>query len=556
MDTDKSGNWDPAEETKAKKRTARSIQRKLAKKEKMANTKKESTNKPEREYTMKCIVKLAFDNFGNVRNATSDQQNWPAGWSDIDSEQERELQQWRAVRCANNPTRELQVALEDPANEVDDLTGHPAARGCKQCRKLKQQCSMIKTAQYPCDECVEDDGECQPIQAPRVKERCKQCNLADEEACSFEHDPTQRICDRCAENNHDCEALPPPGYTAPRIIIDDIIWGPNRPHVTCTACRTLKKRCSLKSKLEHPPCKYCRKQNIGCLFDDVLKTNSVEQTTKSDIPMEQNTSDGEQPNHQFFTKEDIANMYSRNAGTMARERTPEIEMEDAEGNKGILVRINTSFAHPIRFNIQPNTALGCHFCEIPIFGMVGHFEKEVHVIRWHSGLGYAEVGGGHCSNTGETVMCENCTKQRLQILVCPEHQLERIPDATADHAALTEELLAAEPGGAEILYQLSRWCSLCFSPAAFGCSTVQASICGEEYGEIAGCNLRLCLACEVTLRTRFGKDFDAMATALDDEPKISEADEALDKPLEGRPRADVGFLKQDGLLSRQVEVAE
>ena len=58
------------------------------------------------------------------------------------------------------------------------------------------------------------------------------------------------------------------------------------------------------------------------------------------------------------------------------------------------------------------------------------------------------------------------------------------------------------------------------------------------------------------MRTRFKGDLDAMATELDAQPKISEADESLDKQLEGRPRADVGFLKQDGLLMRTFNEAE
>lgn len=232
---------------------------------------------------------------------------------------------------------------------------------------------------------------------------------------------------------------------------------------------------------------------------------------------------------------------------LEREPTPKMEMEDGEGNKGMLTRITTSFAHPIRFSAQD-----CNFCEIPIFGMVGYFEREVHVIRWHNGLGYAEVGGGHCTDTGESSMCADCTNRRLQIVVCPGHEFEQLVDVAIDHDTLADELVEAETGGADVQYQLQRWCSVCFSPAFYGCCTVQPDLTGHEEVEVTGCHLRLCIVCEQSLREVYNGNFDQMVTDMDKKPKIVEADELLDREIKGRPRADVGFLKQDGLLMRTV----
>ena len=89
-------------------------------------------------------------------------------------------------------------------------------------------------------------------------------------------------------------------------------------------------------------------------------------------------------------------------------------MEDTDGHKGMLTKIKTSFSHPIHFGAIENTT-DCNFCELPIFGFVGLFEKEVHVIRWYSGLGYTEVGGGHAEN-GPTTMCQVCNIGKLYLV--------------------------------------------------------------------------------------------------------------------------------------------
>ena len=561
MDTDKSGNWDPDQE--AKERQKKALRARVAKKEKMEKKEKKGKGKGKKrsedvDYTSKRVVKLPFNNkFGDVRNTTNDEQNWPDDWSDLNSEQEREIEEARGFYRKKTPGLADQKALKDPAEPSHDLTGHPEARGCKSCRRLKQSCSIVTGGQYPCDECLEDGSECHLIQEPAVKGSCQHCQHTSED-CSFETDPTQLICDNCAKNNHVCEVLPPVGYKAKRLSMDEKLYGPNREYVACTNCRSIKKPCSLKSKKDSPPCKRCAREEIGCTF--VHLPSPVKQARKSSgangkAPVD--ITDVMEPQNEFFTQEDIVNMHKRSIKAPQPEPVHELEMEDGNGNRGILTKITTSFAHPIKFCTEDDVQVSCNFCEMPVFGMVGHFEREVYVIRWHNGLGYAEMGGGYSQDNGNTTMCGECTRRRLQVLVCEDHHLEPMPDASTDHMKLSEELAATEPGGADMHYQLSRWCSMCWSPAAFGCSTLQTDLSGGDEGnEIEGCHLRLCFACEVSLRTRFKGDLDAMATELDAQPKISEADESLDKQLEGRPRADVGFLKQDGLLMRTFNEAE
>ncbi|KAJ8115565.1 hypothetical protein OPT61_g2814 [Boeremia exigua] len=544
VDNDKSGNWNPDQHAENKTSKMSSA---AAKQDKKERRKKKRKNDTKREYVMKCIAKLRFDAFGNVRNITNDEQNWPDGWSEIDPEQERELEEHRVAHRANTPDCRPQRPLEDPANKVDDLTGHPAARGCKQCRKIEQTCSMVNGNAYPCRECVEDGSECQPIQKPAQKGRCKQCEKANTGVCSFETEPSQLICSHCADNDYICEALPPPGYKAARIDLDKEIMIRDHPFISCASCRRSKKRCSLKTMKDQPPCKRCRKEKVICTFSDPPRHDDKSETEEVSL-IGRNTSSVANPDSSsVFTKEDLATMERHQSKVRKREPTPELEMEDAEGNRGILIKLTTSFAHPMRFGSQKRH---CDFCAIPFFGMVGHFERQVHVIDWHSGQGYAEVGGGHCQHTGETNMCADCTNQRLLTLVCSEHSLERMPGVIPEWTALTEELNAAEPGGTNMRYQLLRWCSLCFSPAEFGCSTIQDGVCEEEAESIVGCNLRLCATCEEALRTVYNGNFDAMATKLDKKPKVSEVDAILERDLEGRPRADVGLLTADGLLIR------
>ncbi|KAF1929151.1 uncharacterized protein M421DRAFT_100320 [Didymella exigua CBS 183.55] len=524
IDTDKSGDFDPDQE--AKERATKLVHAKVAKKDNKETRKKKGKNGVPRDYVMKCIVKLPFDAFSNVRNIKNDEQRCPEDWSEIDSEQGRELEEYRAAFRVNTPDRGQLSPLEDPAGKFDEFTGHPEARGCKQCRKLEQPCSMVKDGTYPCEECTEDGSECQPIQEIAVKDRCKQCD--------------QPICDHCADNDHICEALPPQGYKASRINIEEVIWGPDRPHVACTACRKDKKRCTLKGKEDKPPCRYCGKNNLGCTFFHLPKFVNENGTAKKKPSPGTITQEVMKPRDNIFTTQ-----------ILEREPTSEMEMEDGEGNKGMLTKITTSFAHPIRFQ-----APLCNFCEIPIFGMIGYFEREVHVIRWHNGLGYAEVGGGRCSDTGPTMMCRECTNHRVQIVACAGHEFEQQVDAAVDHDVLADGLNEVEPGGADVQYQLQRWCSLCFSPASYGCCKVQLDITGQEEMEVTGCHLRLCFACEHSLREDYGGDFDQMVTQMDSKPKISEADEILEREIRGKPRADVGFLQVNGLLMRTVMAME
>jgi hypothetical protein len=407
VDQDESGNFDPAHE--AKNNALKLKQAKAAKAAKAARRSKKGKQRAPQETVTKCIVKLRFERFGNVRNATNEEYNWPEDWSDTDSEAERELQEYRDFFRSNTPGRGMQDPIQDPISELDDLTGHPIARGCISCRENGIDCSLVGGGTYPCQDCCDRNKDCAPIIAPAEKGRCKQCVHDEIERCSFEDEPGQAICDHCTFNEHICDALPPVGYRAQRIIIDEEIYTENRPHIQCTNCRLEKKRCSLKEKTHKPPCKHCKKTNIGCTFWDIPKPVK-EKKSKVKGPTEGDAPEVAVPDHDYFTKEDLDDIYGEDEQILARSPTPELEMEDYKGRKGMLTKIKTSFAHPIHFGSIEEDTSDCNFCELPVFGFTGLFEREVHVIRWYNGAGYTEVGGGHAESYKDgTNMCKDCT---------------------------------------------------------------------------------------------------------------------------------------------------
>ncbi|KAF1917115.1 hypothetical protein BDU57DRAFT_448984 [Ampelomyces quisqualis] len=555
VDQDKTGDYDPSNEAKLQAQKEKRAKAAKSAKKKSINKGKGKEKAP-KEHIIKCIVRLRFKGFGNVRNYTDDQDNWPAGWSDFDTDDEEAAKEYRNYYRLNTPGVDMQTGVQDPREEVDDLTGYPAARGCMQCRENNQDCSMVEGGTFPCDQCEEDEQDCKLIIPPTEKGRCEQCEADGEAICSFEEDAEQEICDHCYENQYICNPSPPLNYKTPRISLDEHLYGPNRKHISCTFCRSEKKHCSLKKKTDKPPCKYCKKHGIGCNFYDLPKAVVQKQVKSSDKQKAKSGStravpEVSTPNYEIFTAADLADLEEGDDEAMIREPTPEIQMEDEAGNEGMLTKIKTCFAHPVQFNVAIAATEDCNFCEMPMFGFVGHFERTVHVIRWYSGLGYTEVGGGHCGDKGPTTMCTVCTTSRIQIMICPAHEFQRITDDSQDFEVIGDDLLSAEPGSPEVQYQLQRWCSMCFSPATSGCALPQPSLTDEDK-ECVGCGLRLCDKCLATLQDVYAWNMDTMVEDMDLHPKISEEDEATGE-LEGKPRADVGFLSIRGLIMKTLE---
>lgn len=83
-------------------------------------------------------------------------------------------------------------------------------------------------------------------------------------------------------------------------------------------------------------------------------------------------------------------------------------------------------------------------------------------------------------------MCSACTSKRVDILCCPDHTLELLPDNEYDaNRGAALRLERNELTGAE---NESQWCSVCPEPARYKCNKSD----GDNHD---GCGLKLCQDC-------------------------------------------------------------
>jgi hypothetical protein len=184
IDVDQSGNYDPTEEARKKTLKAR-----IARQAKQANKKekpKKANDEPKGERKPKLIFKRKIEAMGTVLNITDNQDNWPDGHSIIDPEDAAEREELLAFFRKDSPTPVCNLHISDPAGEYDDLTGHPAIRGCKKCRSVGNNCTMVEDGEYPCQECVGNNIECDALLESGVFGPCKRC-VEQGQTCSFEN---------------------------------------------------------------------------------------------------------------------------------------------------------------------------------------------------------------------------------------------------------------------------------------------------------------------------------------------------------------------------------
>jgi len=539
VDKDDSGNYDPDQEAAYLRSINKSRRRK---------------KKPRpKQRVEKLIVGFKVQRIGDLRSITDDTDNWPEHWSDATSGDEGYVKILKPL--TEIPEVHRQTPIPDPAGKVSDLTGHPAAAGCVSCRSYLQSCSIVRTGVWPCEECVSDGirDSCQLITEPKFKRPCQRCEF-EGIVCDFQTDPKQRgPCAQCVAggNEHSCIAGPMPGRERVRLTMDSLC-GSDRKHVTCTSCRQQKRHCSLKKKEDAPPCTACKRANIGCTFFDVPlpRPKSIERKINGGGASLTGKTQTTLPPHNLFSEADWELSDDDDDGPPQRASTPSFEMADAAGNVGKTKNIWTSFCHPITFNSEND----CSFCEFPLFGFVGHFEKRVAVIDWYNGLGYSELGGGFIEDERPTCMCNACVSVRLQIMWCEGHQVGPLNDKGPEQNHDEATMALMDLKGKEAAEELKRWCSFCYSLATYQCCTLNESVSIPEGFESApvllGCGLRLCDACEIKFRELFGGNVHEMALAFDQEPKPRGNDD--DTAQDILIRADVGFLRSDGLLIRNV----
>ncbi|KAI9708643.1 MAG: hypothetical protein M1820_003861 [Bogoriella megaspora] len=218
--------------------------------------------------------------------------------------------------------------------------------------------------------------------------------------------------------------------------------------------------------------------------------------------------------------------------------------------------ITTSLCHPIRFGYDEEDEHDgpCHWCTKPQHGILGYGVKtDVHVIEWSPG-NYEELFGGHREdNQEQSRICSGCTLARMRICLCDYHDIKPLPSlpkAALDHQEAFNAMLEGRTmsqGSHPVEY---RWCSVCPQLAVFECMTQQSrSVTGEEIppkGKAEfGCGLLLCDACAMDLTQKYEGDLQQMLNRIgNDEEK---------RPL--GLRADVEFLRSDGMLARAITAA-
>jgi hypothetical protein len=278
---------------------------------------------------------------------------------------------------------------------------------------------------------------------------------------------------------------------------------------------------------------------------------------------------------------------------------------------GKVMKITTSFCHPIQFNWEPPPPLPqspyslpkslseiqassfpCHFCTNPglSYAIGGLGDRIVEVIQWSHDIafGYEELEGGWSEEGQEqTRMCHYCTTERMLICICPDHMIRPIKgldprtfDFDSAFQGLLNQLLnlrTSEDGiTADTLEDVMdvKWCSICPHPAFFECCVRPPC---TKFGietlptDDIGCGLLLCEVCAFRMTGR--RQHDRVPTPSQPHPDhgdvatINTREEpiktimTLDEHINAASkdmfhyndgvRADACFLKADGELMRR-----
>lgn len=412
------------------------------------------------------------------------------------------------------------IDIDDDTDLSNITLGHPAARGCVPCLKLRLPCTLLdEGATYPCQDCIEDGYECELVIDPLTKRSCEGCRRRRLN-CSY-LDPGSdhsKACRTCSSISVKCVAGPASGRTRTGPSLDQALYGICRPFVNCSRCRQDKKWCSLQ-KGQEGPCNRCKANNASCTFEALPNSR-----TKS-------------------------RLHLKNKETELQTITPGFDVDSSEQEASTscsdLYRlITTRLPHPILFNHEPPSS--CSWCIDPLHGLLGF--GTVQPIVLDTPTGYIEVSDGHTfQGHSPSQMCVSCTLDRFSILACEKHELKALEgcaDPGAHDLKIVMQYLA--PGMADKADW--DWCCVCPSLASFECCRPHDEVetAEENHGQKLGCGLRLCEDCAVTLMTQCRDDLEELVKR---KMKDGEEDEFT-------VRADAEFLTREGELFRRVGIEE
>ncbi|KAI4260669.1 MAG: hypothetical protein L6R42_003959 [Xanthoria sp. 1 TBL-2021] len=440
-------------------------------------------------------------------------------------------------------------ACYDEYNQKDvdddiDLTkvtlGHPAARGCIPCLKLRLPCPLLQEgATYPCRHCIEDGCDCELVIQPPRKRSCQGCRRRRLN-CSY-LDPTSdhsQPCRTCYAIGVKCVAGPANGRTRTGPSLDQVDPTKSlrklsriplgRRFVNCTQCRQAKKWCSLRGGQEGP-CNRCKTSGISCTFESLRST-----LKKGIVQLE------EVPPSLTDTKGKRADVFNDPFAAVIAQP--------------VIKTITARLAHPISFNFTPSHVEDtpyCHWCADILHGLLGLGTLTVTVMGLttitgrESSAGYTELEGGHTSlGHLPSRMCPECTLDRFSIIACSSHSLSALPSAS--RPIDQNRLMDALTGECKAEWD---WCSICPSPEVYSCNC-PSSMWLEDLGEDlerVGCGLKLCEDCAILLTECNGNLEEAVWKRME---------EATRSGNEFAVRADAEFLTRGGELIRRVGAAE
>jgi hypothetical protein len=419
----------------------------------------------------------------------------------------------------------------------------------------------------------------------RSCERCRQKRIS----CSYKNDGSEGVdaCDECEEAGFECFAGPLKGGVFSKRYDDVLnvkgkrrqkvkpigeseseeeVKSRERISISCNHCRDGSLRCNLRRGQEGP-CRECKKVGQQCKSVSVLpayeglplglgrslakQKKRIASQNKDRGAQSLKHSKAESPGSlgERLGLEYLGSSYSRKIEKrrvqtlydpsglpyskkalreFAKARPKLLSPSRIIGTTGGIqhIRIQTPFAHPIKFNYMPPPISKdddeiCDWCKNQeFFGLHGHGVITAEVIPWNDGSGYEEIGERYVSQDGEvtdyrghnqrgepiTKMCIGCTSKRLSIMSCGWHDFTVLEDqdpmiydrklwAQAWHAAARGDMQGAG------LILNTKWCSICSTAADYRCCTPQDVMVGMgDELEVSGCGLLLCENCHYLIK--------------------------------------------------------
>ncbi|EMC95095.1 hypothetical protein BAUCODRAFT_25209 [Baudoinia panamericana UAMH 10762] len=542
IDEDETGDYDPSQERRQLKFQRSKVRFSSADDDQQLNAPFLNNEVSEAVDTI-CLPKLVVRlNFLSVSGKATLQKTLsePPAHSDLGHDDFCEGYRLRRRNVPGSPLYDpsAQVAPSYGGSDLpQDLTGHPAARGCRACFDLSIRCPLLDDERaWPCWTCQADDHDCELMIPPTVKQPCERCK-SRRRNCSYrwvsEHSGP---CQHCADEGYNCLAGPADEGIRTRIRYDrDWKTDPplNRKRVlraktywTCMQCREAGRVCSFAAGVNSDDCTSCTTEGRTCIPEQTTVPQQPRSATKRVDSVLASPSKRRPDN---MPKDPSSNKRSKSASHLAQAQQ---SVQDAPGETQITL---TKFCHPIAFNYDGN----CSFCGGSAFPLIGLEMREVEDIDWADRRSYAEVSGGRTADGAtNTKVCTACTMRRITILLCQKHLLRPIKGATSQLLDADGALMSLFSGKCR---SKDRWCSICPALALYEC---EAPGCMDILGNsCTGCSLALCETCMLSLVGEYDGGLQKMLADM------------VDVSTDERPlglRADWELLKEGGLLMRHV----